>query len=120
MLSGGRGEVPDDLDQFEHRDTRTRFTAYVPVGSIARGEGLVKTGGGVTVPCAVCHGADLKGVGTIPGIAGRSPSYVMRQLFDFKQGMRAGMGGALMKPTVEGLSQDDMMALAAYLATQAP
>ena len=27
-------EVPDDLEQFVNRDTRARFTAYVPVGSI--------------------------------------------------------------------------------------
>jgi uncharacterized protein YdeI (YjbR/CyaY-like superfamily) len=30
-------EVPDDLDEFESYDDRATFTAYVPVGSLARG-----------------------------------------------------------------------------------
>lgn len=114
-------EVPDDADQFELRDTRSLFTAHVPPGSVARGAMLVKTGGeGATVPCAACHGPDLKGVGPIPGIAGRSPSYLMRQLFDFKSGVRAGPGGAPMQATVTHLSEDDMMALAAYVASLPP
>jgi cytochrome c553 len=114
-------EVPVDVDQFELRDPRSQFLAYVPVGSVAKGEALVKTGGaGTTVPCMVCHGPDLKGVGPIPGITGRSPSYVVRQLYDFKHGARAGSGSALMKPTVEKLSEDDMISLAAYLASLMP
>ena len=80
-----------------------------------------KTGGaGQTIPCAICHGPDLKGVGQIPGIAGRSPSYIVRQLYDFKHGTRAGSGGALMKPIVEKLTEDHMISLAAYLASLTP
>jgi len=53
-------EVPDDLDQFESYDDRARFTTYVPVGSVAKGEALVTTGGAdKTVQCAICHGPDL-------------------------------------------------------------
>jgi cytochrome c553 len=114
-------EVPVDVDQFEHRDSRSQFMVYAPVGSIAKGEALVKTGGASqTVACTICHGTDLKGVGTIPGIAGRSPSYVVRQLYDFKQGTRAGSGSALMKPAVEKLTEEDMVSLAAYLASLTP
>jgi cytochrome c553 len=114
-------EMPDDVEQFELRDTRSQFTAYVPVGSIAKGEALAKTGGGgITLPCAACHGADLKGIGPIPRIAGRSPTYIVRQLYDFKHGARAGANGALMKATVEKLAEDDMISLAAYVASLAP
>lgn len=114
-------EVPEDAAQFEHRDTRSQFIAYVPKGSIERGEKLVTTGGaGVTTPCAICHGPDLKGVATIPGIAGRSPSYLVRQLYDFQQHARAGSAGALMAPVVEKLSHDDMIALAAYVSSLKP
>src|SRR5262245_142499 len=42
-------EMPEDLEQFENRDTRARFVAYVPVGSVARGATLVGTGGGKTL-----------------------------------------------------------------------
>ena len=70
--------------------------------------------------CSSCHGPDLKGVGTIPGIAGRSPDYVVRQLYDFQSGARAGVNSALMKPVVEKLSLDDMIALAGYAASLTP
>ena len=114
-------EVPGDVMQFELRDTRAQFTAYVPVGSIAKGEALGKTGGGgTTVPCAACHGAELKGVGPIPAIAGRSPTYIVRQLHDFKHGARAGASSAMKKPVVEKLSEDDMISLAAYVASLVP
>jgi cytochrome c553 len=114
-------EVPEVLDQFVHRDTHTQFIAYVPTGSVAKGAALVKTGGaGKTVQCAVCHGPDLKGMANIPAIAGRSPSYIVRQLYDIKSGARAGANSVMMKDVVARLSEDDMLLIAAYLATQAP
>jgi cytochrome c553 len=114
-------EVPEDLEQFVSRDARARFIAYVPAGSVEKGKALASTGGaGRTVQCAICHGPDLKGLGPIPGIAGRSPSYVVRQLYDFKHGTRAGLASALMKPTVEKLTLEDMVILAAYAASLAP
>ena len=114
-------EVPNDLEQFVSRDTRASFTAYVPEGSIRKGQALAADGGGgKTVQCGICHGPDLKGVGPIPGIAGRSPSYTFRQLYDFKHGTRAGTGAALMKPMVEKLTVEDMLNLAGYAASLAP
>jgi cytochrome c553 len=50
-------ELPDNLQVFESRDPRSTFTAYVPVGSLAKGEALVTKGSpGKTVACAPCHG----------------------------------------------------------------
>lgn len=119
---GGRiVEVPEDLERFVSRDARVRFIAYVPPGSIKKGEVLAATGGeGKTVQCAICHGPGLKGLGPIPGIAGRSPSYLVRQLYDFKNGARAGLSSALMKPAVERLTLDDMIALAAFASSLSP
>jgi cytochrome c553 len=114
-------ETPVDAAQFEHRDTRSQFIAYVPKGSIAKGEVLAATGGaGITTPCITCHGPDLRGVAPIPGIAGRSPSYLVRQLYDFQQHARAGSAGAPMGPVVEKLSPDDMISLAAYVTSLTP
>lgn len=114
-------EVPVDLEQFEHRDSRSQFTAFVPTGSIAKGAALAKTGGsGTTIPCAGCHGPDLNGIGAIPRIAGRSPSYLVRQMYNFQQQARNGNAGALMMPVVEKLSHDDMIALAAYVSSLRP
>jgi cytochrome c553 len=109
-------EAPVDVAQFEHRDPRSQFVAYVPNGSVAKGEALAKTGGsGTTIACAGCHGPTLQGLGSIPGIAGRSPSYLVRQLYDFQQHSRNGSGAALMAPVIEKLSQNDMISLAAYI-----
>jgi cytochrome c553 len=114
-------EVPVDVAQFEHRDPRAQFVAYAPKGSIAKGEALAKTGGsGTTMACATCHGPELTGTGSIPGIAGRSPSYLVRQLYDIQQRQRQGSAAALMVPVVEKLSPDDMISLAAYIASLKP
>lgn len=114
-------EMPNDVDQFELRDSRATFTAYVPVGSVTKGEALARTGGsGTTVACNLCHGSELKGLDPAPPIAGRSPTYIVRQLYEFQHGGRAGRASALMKETVEKLSQDDMIALAAYVGSLDP
>ena len=100
------------------RDPRAGFVAYVPPGSIQKGAELVLAGGrGKTLQCTICHGADLNGIGNIPGIAARSPSYMARQLNDMKQGTRNGEMAALMKPVVQNLSSEDILNITAYLAS---
>jgi cytochrome c553 len=68
----------------------------------------------------VCHGSDLNGLGPVPGIAGRSPSYLVRQLWDFKSGTRKGEWSPLMQQVVANLSLDDMVDLVAYVSSLAP
>ena len=90
-------------------------------GSIKKGEALVTTGGnGKTVQCAFCHGADLKGLGPVPGIAGRSPSYMVRQMYDMQAGARHGVWTDLMKPVVAKLTDEDFVSIAAYLSSRMP
>jgi cytochrome c553 len=90
----------------------------VPVGSIAKGEALVSTGGdGRTARCTLCHGADLKGSATVPGIAGRSASYIVRQLYDMQQGTRQTK---TMKAAVAKLTVEDMVNITAYVASREP
>lgn len=113
-------EVPENLARTELRDFKSGFVAYVPPGSVKKGETYVTTGGGHSAPCTVCHGTDLRGLGPIPGLAGRSPSYIVRSLYDLKHGVRAGAWSPLMKDAVEKLSLEDMVNIAAYAAAQAP
>jgi cytochrome c553 len=113
-------ETPVNAEETEQlRDARSGFIAYVPVGSIKKGEALVmKGGGGKTTQCTICHAADLQGLGPVPGLAGRSPSYLVRQLYDIQHGSRSGIWTSLMRPVIANLSTDDMLAIAAYLASR--
>jgi cytochrome c553 len=114
-------ELPQDDEGAESRDPRVGFVAHVPTGSIKKGEAIVTTGGdGKTIACAICHGPDLKGIGDIPPIIGRSPIYIYRQLNDIKIGTRTGTMTPLMKGVVEKLTDDDMIAIAAYLVSKNP
>jgi cytochrome c553 len=114
-------ELPQSDLSAESRDPRTGFVAHVPTGSIKKGEMIVATGaGGKTIACAACHGVDLKGVSEVPPITGRSPMYIYRQLNDIKIGARSGLWTPLMKRVVAQLTDDDMIAISAYLASREP
>jgi len=106
---------PDDLEYL--RDPKADWTIYAPAGSIDKGKALATTGGGKTMACGVCHGPNLKGAGTVPPIAGRSPTYMTRQMYDIQQGTRVS---PLMKPVVAKLMNEDFVAIGAYLASLNP
>src|SRR5579864_2606802 len=119
--SGKRSiEIPEDEEVVLNRDPRSGFIAFVPQGSIAKGQAIVTTGADKTVPCAICHGPTLKGLGDVPPIAGRQANYVVRQLFSIQDGTRGGISSALMQQVVERLTVDDMLAIAAYTASRQP
>lgn len=112
-------EMPEDTEQTNLlRNPRSGFVAYVPVGSLQRGHELVSS------QCTVCHGAQLRGMtlaGVImPPIAGRSPSYIGRALYDFQHGARTGAAAAQMQAVVQGLGEEDVIAIAAYVASLDP
>jgi cytochrome c553 len=113
-------EIPEDEEVVLNRDPRSGFIAFVPKGSIAKGQAIVTTGADKTVPCAICHGPTLKGLGDVPPIAGRQANYVVRQLFSIQDGSRGGVSSALMQQVVERLTLDDMLAIAAYTASRQP
>jgi cytochrome c553 len=123
--------MPENEEQAElYRNPRSGFVAYVPVGSINKGKDLVTTGGarivgkefirGKTTPCITCHGPDLMGVADIPPIAGRSPSYMVRQMWDMQQGTRNSEAAQLMRLVLLNLTRDDMLAIAAYVSSRPP
>ena len=105
-------EVAEDPEQSEKLDNpHFGYIAYVPSGSVARGRRQA-----AAFACIRCHGADLLGLGDAPPIAGRSPSYLVRQLYDFKTGVRDGLPAVLMKPVVVHLTTAQMTDIAAYVA----
>src|SRR5258706_5133955 len=114
-------EVASDGEAAELRDQHAGFIDYVPEGSVKKGEALAASGGnGKTIQCSICHGADYKGIGDVPRLAGRGAYYLIRQLNDIRMGTRKGNPVALMKPVVEKLSDEDIVNLAAYLASRQP
>ena len=80
---------------------------------------VVESGAGA-FPCAACHGPGYKGNGAVPALAGRSPSELVRQLYDFKSGSRNGDGAAMMKPEVANITDPMRLDIAAYLASLEP
>lgn len=119
-------ELPQDVGRAESRDPHSGFIAYVPKGSLAKGKEFVTTGGGgKSIQCAICHGSRLNGLGEVPAIAGHSPLYLFRQLYYFAHstdvdGSRHGSMAALMRGVVAQMSQDDMVAVAAYVGSLGP
>jgi len=112
--------VPQDQTRARLRDPHAGagFIAYVPVGSVARGKTLVETGGsGKTIACSICHGDGLKGLADVPRLAGLHPIYIARQLYLFKDATRNGVDAALMKKPVANLTDDDILAISAYLGS---
>ena len=120
-LAGRLVEVAVDLRRHELHDPMAEYVAYVPRGSIARGRTLAigdsRRGG---KGCTSCHGADLRGVNLVPPLAGRSPSYLLRQLIAFRTGARDGATSAPMREVVATMTIDDMVAAAAYAGSRAP
>jgi cytochrome c553 len=107
-------ETPTDVGRFVNRDARVRFVAYVPTGSVAAGRALsVKP----EIACAGCHGTKLTGTDVVPGIAGRSPTYLYRLLYDYRNGFRDGPQSGAMIAVAKQLNERDLLPLTAYLGS---
>ena len=113
-------EVSEDLPNAFLDDHRIGYIDYVPVGSVVRGQALVESGGPGGQPCTACHGADLNGAGNGPTLAGRSPPYLARMLWDIKTGARQGPSVALMQAPAKDLTAAEIVDITAYLASRKP
>ncbi|MBU6247978.1 MAG: hypothetical protein KGN77_09495 [Xanthomonadaceae bacterium] len=109
-------EIPVRPDDYDKEDTHSGFTAYVPPGSIERGAVLATVGSGTLLPCESCHGDRLQGRGTAPPLAGRSPTYIARQLLLFASGQRDSPNAAAMQHEAKQLTLQDAVSAAAYAA----
>ncbi|HEY3159148.1 MAG TPA: hypothetical protein VGJ78_09345 [Vicinamibacterales bacterium] len=130
-------EVPKDPARARLYDSHDPFIAYVPKGSIRRGRAFVATGGaqtvggqviaGKAVACSHCHGVTLRGMAhapdsdqPVPAIVGRSPTYMLRQLYDVHSGARSARSTEMMKPIAAQMTLQQMIDAAAYLGSKAP
>ena len=84
---------------------------------IARGREIYEHGleaAGVPA-CAACHGPDAHGMGEFPRLAGQHAQYMLKQLNSFQSNMRKV---AVMHGVAQGMKQQEMEAVAAYLQAQ--
>lgn len=119
-------EIPLDAERSRLYDSHAGFIAYAPTGSIARGKAFVAMPD-KAVTCTECHGKDLRGAAhapdstlPVPALRGRSPTYLIRQLYDFHSGARLGPGAELMRPIAVQMTLRQMTDVAAYLSSLAP
>ncbi len=113
-------EFAPDAVRDERRDDHMQYSAYAPPGSIQRGRAIATSGATGSIACNTCHGADLRGMAVFPPIAGRSPTYILRQLYAFKNGTRHSTAAQPMLSVVAPLSVSDMIAVSAYAASLKP
>jgi cytochrome c553 len=68
--------------------------------------------------CTSCHGPELTGMEPgIPGLLGLKPSYVSAQLGAWRYGTRTALAPDCMQGVAARLTEADVKAVAAYLAT---
>ena len=66
--------------------------------------------------CASCHTDTFAGTKAVARIAGQREDYLLKALHDYKSGSRSGGGGAAMADVAYPLSEEEIAALAHYLA----
>jgi cytochrome c553 len=87
---------------------------------IETGESIYR--GGITetkvAACMGCHAPSGEGNGPAgwPSLKGQHPEYLVTQLQSFKQGTRANDTGKMMRNAVVRMSDEEMKAVAAYIA----
>ena len=114
-------ETPENPERTEIlRDPRSGFIAYAPVGSIKKGEALVRTGGTRTVACGACHGADLQGSARCLASPDVLRAISRARCTTCRSGARRGEWTELMKPVVARLTDEDYVNISAYVASLTP
>lgn len=113
-------ETATDIASHIVGDYHVENVAWVPPGSIARGAVIASKGTGRALPCESCHGPGLRGAGDIPPLAGRSPTYIVRELIRFRLGQRTNPGAAPMRLEASRLILKNMIDVAAYAASRKP
>ena len=97
------------------------FASMKPPGTDASGggeEAMYSVGQKLAVAnrCASCHKDDYSGVQATPRTANQREDYLLKALREFKAGQRTGGGVAAMADVVYPLNDDQLRALAHYLA----
>lgn len=86
-------------------------------GEVTNGQQVAMQGDGSGAPCLACHGLDGAGnnAAGFPRLAGLDAKYIAKQIRDYNSGQRVS---PIMQPNVDNLSEQQILAVAAYYAQQ--
>jgi cytochrome c553 len=109
-------EVARSVKNQDVEDLAAYYAGLPPMsaGGVPVDLSLVPRGQSLYTPCAGCHGPNGAGGGAVPRLAGQRPDYTFIQLQHYQTGARKH---TVMEAVVRGLTEEDLRALAAYLAS---
>ena len=98
---------------------------FVGVHGISLAQGNAEEGQKKSVACGACHGADGNSlIDMNPKLAGQHPGYLIKQLKEFKlaseTGGLEGRNNPVMNGMAAALSEQDILDISAYFASQKP
>jgi len=103
---------------------RHAATLLLGAGLITAGPAIAADGAALykSKTCIACHGADANTpvMPTYPKLAGQNADYAYQQMLDIKTGARANGQTAAMKGVMHLVSDEELRAIADWLATLAP
>jgi cytochrome c553 len=111
------GDIDNVAAYFESQNPKA---ANFDKALVAAGEKIYR--GGITetsvAACMGCHSPSGNGNGpaAYPGLKGQHPEYIVAQLKKFKDGSRANDTGKMMRNVANRMSEQEMKAVAAYIA----
>lgn len=118
MTAAAKGLTNRDLTAFAERVTRLPPPPPPEEppdpARFARGRTLT-----LRHPCGVCHNPDFSGREQMPRLANQREGYLLKSMREYKSGARLGYGGA-MAQELAGLTDQDLIDLAHFLAHQTP
>jgi cytochrome c553 len=106
------------LDEVTLRDMGVFYAVQKPMRTETQGQGDANVGHRLSQPCASCHGVDGNAhKADMPTLAGQDSKYFIKAMKHYKDGKRLHQK---MFEAVENLSEQDMIDLATFYATQEP
>jgi cytochrome c553 len=112
--------IVEQINNDDIRNLGAYFASLTPAKAPAPDDNpdLSKKGAQAAVGrrCASCHTDTFAGTQAVARIAGQREEYLQKALHDYKSGLRSGGGMAAMADVAYPLSDEEIVALAHYLA----
>jgi cytochrome c553 len=112
--------IVEQLSNEDVRNLGAYFASLTPPNATTQDDnpGLSKKGAQAAAGrrCASCHTDTFAGTKAVARIAGQREEYLLKALHDYKSGVRSGGGMAAMADVAYPLSEEEITALAYYLA----